>query len=271
MQTLGEIRSILAEHGLHPKKALGQNFLHDQNQLRRLLEASEVGPGDVVLEVGPGTGTLTEALLDRGCIVVACELDRDLAAILENRIGDRITLVRDDCLEDQRTLSGAILDALSGRTFSLVSNLPYGAATPLMSLLSSRSDCRSQHVTIQREVADRLLARPGGKSFGSLTAFVGALASVRRIGTLPPGCFWPPPKVESAMISIVPHEKPLIDDPEAFGDFLHRLFSRRRKQLGTIMGREALLPSGVVRTVRPEQLSVAELVEIHRLNARLDG
>ena len=94
---------------------------------------------------------------------------------------------------------------------------------------------------------------------------------IRRIGTLPPGCFWPPPKVESAMISIVPHEKPLIDDPEAFGDFLHRLFSRRRKQLGTIMGREALLPSGVVRTVRPEQLSVAELVEIHRLNARLDG
>ena len=124
MQTLGEIRDILAEHGLHPKKALGQNFLHDQNQLRRLLVAAEVGEGDLVLEVGPGTGTLTESLLEAGCEVVACELDRDLAGVLHQRLGERITLVRADCLEDQRTLSGELDAALDGSP-SLVANL-YG-------------------------------------------------------------------------------------------------------------------------------------------------
>ena len=167
MQTLSEIRTILAERGLHPKKALGQNFLHDQNQLRRLLEAAEVGAGDLVLEVGPGTGTLTESLLERGCEVIACELDRDLAGILEDRLGDRITLIRDDCLADQRTLASAVEDALSGRRFSLVSNLPYGAASPLMSLLAARRDCLGQWVTIQREVADRLVAGPGSKAYGA--------------------------------------------------------------------------------------------------------
>ena len=124
MQTLGDIRSILAERGLHPKKALGQNFLHDQNQLRRLIDAAAVGPGDLVLEVGPGTGTLTETLVERGCEVVACELDRDMAAILEDRLGDRITLLREDCLGDQRTLSTGVDNALAGRPFSLVANLP---------------------------------------------------------------------------------------------------------------------------------------------------
>ena len=266
MQTLGEIRSILAERGLHPKKALGQNFLHDQNQLRRLLEASAVGDSDLVLEVGPGTGTLTEALLDRGCSVVACELDRDLAAILEERLGDRITLVRTDCLEDQRTLSVELEEALSGRTFTLVSNLPYGAASPLMSLLASRKDCTAQHVTIQREVADRLLAVPGTKAYGSLTIFIGALASVRRIGILPPGCFWPPPKVDSAMVSIIPHQRPMVEDAADFGAFLHRLFSRCRKQLGTIIGRDAGFPKGIEPTMRPEELSIEAMVELYELN-----
>ena len=266
MQTLGEIRDILAEHGLHPKKALGQNFLHDQNQLRRLLVAAEVGEGDLVLEVGPGTGTLTESLLEAGCEVVACELDRDLAGVLHQRLGERITLVRADCLEDQRTLSGELDAALDGRPFKLVANLPYGAASPLMSLLATRRDCRGQHVTIQREVADRLLAGPGSKAYGSLSIFVGAMATVKRVAVLPPGCFWPPPKVESAIISITPREEPLTEDPESFGRFLHSLFSRRRKQLGTIIGRDATFPEGVAATMRPEQLSVESLVALHRSN-----
>ena len=266
MQTLSEIRTILAERGLRPKKSLGQNFLHDQNQLRRLLEAAGVGPGDLVLEVGPGTGTLTEALLERGCEVIACELDRDLAGILENRLGDRITLIRDDCLADQRTLATAVEEALSGRGFKLVSNLPYGAASPLMSLLAARRDCLGQWVTIQREVADRLVAQPGSKAYGSLSLFIGAVATVKRIAILPPSCFWPAPKVDSAIVSILPLEQPLVEDPEAFGTFLHGLFSRRRKQLGTILGRDANFPAGVEPTMRPEELPVSEMVELHRLN-----
>ena len=266
MQTLSEIRAILAEHGLHPRKALGQNFLHDQNQLRRLLEAAGVGSGDLVLEIGPGTGTLTESLVDAGCEVIACELDKDLAGILQARLGERITLVNADCLEDQRTLSRELEDVLGGRRFTLVANLPYGAASPVMSLLAARADCLGQHVTIQKEVADRLLAGPGSRAYGSLTIFVGAQATVKRVAVLPPGCFWPPPKVESAIISIMPRERPLTEDAEAFGGFLHRLFSRRRKQLGTIIGRDADFPEGVLPTMRPEELSVESLVTLHRLN-----
>lgn len=266
MQTLGDIRSILAERGLHPKKALGQNFLHDQNQLRRLIDAAAVGPGDLVLEVGPGTGTLTETLVERGCEVVACELDRDMAAILEDRLGDRITLLREDCLGDQRTLSAGVDDALAGRPFSLVANLPYGAASPLMSLLAARRDCLGQWVTIQREVADRLTAGPGSRIYGSLSLFVGALAVARRIAVLPPGCFWPPPKVDSAIVSILPRPEPLVDDPERFGDFLHRLFSRRRKQIGTTLGRDADFPEGVEPTMRPEQLPIEAMVALFNAN-----
>ena len=102
MQTISEIREILNERGLHPKHRMGQNFLHDQNQLRRLLDASKVGPGDLVLEVGPGTGTLTEALLEKECEVIASELDKDMGDIIESRLGLRLTLVRGDCLDGHR-------------------------------------------------------------------------------------------------------------------------------------------------------------------------
>ena len=134
MQTLSEIRALLDSRGLRPRKRFGQNFLHDKNQLRRLVDASGVGEGDVVLEVGPGTGTLTEALLERGARVIASEIDEDLAGISEERLGDRVTLVRGDCLGGRRTLAPAIVAAIDGRSFTLVANLPYQAASPLMTM-----------------------------------------------------------------------------------------------------------------------------------------
>lgn len=259
MQTLSEIRSILSERGLKPRHALGQNFLHDQNQLRRLLEASGVGDGDVVLEVGPGTGTLTEALLERGCTVIACELDENMADILEERLGTRITLVRGDCLDRSRRLAQPVLEALDQRTFSMVANLPYGSASPLMSHLATMKACRGQWVTIQREVADRLLGAPGTRAYGPLTIFVGMFAAVQRIGTIPPSCFWPQPKVDSAMVAITPRQDGLAVDPDAFGRFVHLLFSRRRKQLGTILGRETPLPDNLPPETRPEMLTIPQI------------
>ncbi|MCZ6735981.1 MAG: 16S rRNA (adenine(1518)-N(6)/adenine(1519)-N(6))-dimethyltransferase, partial [Planctomycetota bacterium] len=98
MQTLSEIRAVLAERGIRPKHRLGQHFLHDKNQVNRLVHAAGVQPGDVVLEVGPGTGALTEALLDRGAEVIACEVDRNLAAIIADRFGPRVRLICGDCL-----------------------------------------------------------------------------------------------------------------------------------------------------------------------------
>ena len=262
---------LLAERGLRPKHRFGQNFLHDHNLLRKLVDAADISPGDVVLEVGPGTGTLTEELLDRGAQVIACELDEDLAAIVEERLGDRITLIRGDCLEKQRQLNAKVVEAIAARPFKLVANLPYQAASPLISTLLIEHpppQCRGQFVTIQKEVAERLMAQPGTKAYGPLTVIVQALAEVHRIAVLSPSCFWPQPEVTSAMVAIVPRQEAerLVADEEAaraFARFITELFTRRRKQLGSIFGRDrSNWPAGVTADLRPEALSVQQLVQL---------
>jgi 16S rRNA (adenine1518-N6/adenine1519-N6)-dimethyltransferase len=274
VQSISQIRELLASRGLHPKHRFGQNFLHDHNQLRKLIDAASITPGDLVLEVGPGTGTLTEALLDAGAEVIACEIDHDLAALLRDHLGDRITLIDGDCLNKGRALSPDILAAIEDRPFMLVANLPYNVASPLMStLLIEHRNCSGQFVTIQKEVADRLLAAPGSKAYGPLGIIIQAFAEVRRIGAVPPSCFWPAPQVTSAMVAI--HPFPLAPGSaggppsvtpttsaaqrRAFARFITDLFTKRRKQLGTILGRDANLPPGVAPSMRPEQLGVPEL------------
>lgn len=267
VQTIADIRALLAERGLTPKHRLGQNFLHDQNQLRKLITAANVQPGDLVLEVGPGTGTLTEALVDAGAEVIACEIDSDLAAIVRDRLGERITLIEGDCLERQRSLSRPIVQAMGDRLFTLVANLPYQIASPLMStLLIDCPYCRGQYVTIQKEVADRLLAEPRTKAYGPLTIIMRALGRVQRIATLKPTCFWPQPQVTSAMVSITPvsEDDRDVDDPRAFARFVTDLFTKRRKQLGTILGRDTALPADITPDRRPDSLTVAELVVLHQ-------
>ncbi|HRP62348.1 MAG TPA: 16S rRNA (adenine(1518)-N(6)/adenine(1519)-N(6))-dimethyltransferase RsmA [Phycisphaerales bacterium] len=264
MQTLSEIRQLLAERGLRPKHRFGQNFLHDKNQLAKLIGAAEIAPGDVVLEVGPGTGTLTEALLEHGAEVIACELDRDLAALVRDRLGDRITLIEGDCLEGERRLNRKIVSALAGRPFKLVANLPYQAASPLMgALLMDHPECAGVYVTIQKEVADRLLAPPGTKAYGPLTVIIRSLADVRKLAILKPTSFWPQPKVTSAMVAITP--KPGSTPSHDFAKFITELFAKRRKQLGGIFaarGRTIQWPAGVSPEQRPESLDVDQLVAL---------
>ncbi|MEX1017902.1 MAG: 16S rRNA (adenine(1518)-N(6)/adenine(1519)-N(6))-dimethyltransferase RsmA, partial [Phycisphaeraceae bacterium] len=276
------IKQLLAGHGLHPKHRLGQNFLHDHNQMRKILAAAELSagaPGDVVLEVGAGTGALTEQLLEAGAQVVAVEIDTDLEPILQDRLApyaDRVTLVLGDILATKRTLNPTVLTALSHHApipnlqspipaFKLIANLPYNVASPLLINLAVDHPAMTLGVVmIQREVADRLLAEPGNKQYGPLTVMVQAMCQVERISTLPPGCFWPPPKVDSAVIRLRRREQPLTDDPHALGDLLHRLFSRRRKQLGAILGRATALPADIDPNARPESLSVEQLVTLTR-------
>ncbi len=274
MQTLARIRELLESRGLAPRKALGQNFLIDQNLIRKLVDASGVVRGDVVLEVGPGTGALTEELLARGCEVVACELDRGLAALLRETLVEasglggpaargRLILIEGDCLASKRGINPEIVAALAGRPFRLVANLPYGAATPLMlALLIGHPECGSMFVTIQREVADRLLAGPSTKEYGPIGIVAQALSRVERLATLPPECFWPRPEVTSAMVSLVRRPDPLTDDPGRLAAFCQHAFTQRRKQLGRVLGRETRWPPGVRAENRIEELPVAQVVAL---------
>ncbi|MFG0306537.1 MAG: 16S rRNA (adenine(1518)-N(6)/adenine(1519)-N(6))-dimethyltransferase RsmA [Phycisphaerales bacterium JB040] len=295
MQTLAEIKALLDERGLSPKKALGQNFLTDHNLIRKLTDAARLSPADLVLEVGPGTGTLTEHLLEQGCTVVACELDDKLAQLNRERLGprypDTFTLVHADCLASKRALNPELLDALSSQSsvatsggggggggsgggFKLVANLPYACATPLLlALLTRHPECRAMHVTIQKEVADRLAATPATPSaYGVISVVAQALATVSHIATLPRECFWPRPDVTSAMISIVRDPDPIAGPDPAFwpifADLVQNLFQTRRKQLSSTLKRLgtplASYPPGIEPTDRPEALHPDAFVALAR-------
>ncbi len=271
MQSIADIRELLQQYGMRPRKRFGQNFLHDQNQVRKLLDAAAIQQGELVLEVGPGTGVMTEALLEVGAEVIACEIDRDLAQLIEDRLGEHLELVRGDVLEKGRALSSAVVDALASRPFKLIANLPYQIASPLMvELVLNHQNCTGQYVTIQKEVADRLVAQPGTSAYGPLGIIVQAFANVQRISVVPPSCFWPQPQVTSAMISILPSasgrgvvgEGIPINQRGAFARFVTTLFAKRRKQIGTIFGRNVQLPTGVDPNARPETLTIAQISQL---------
>lgn len=264
MQPLSEIKSILSERGLRPRHRFGQNFLVEPVHLRRLLEAAAVSTGDTVLEVGPGTGTLTEELLAVGAKVVASEIDRDLAALLRDRLGTSIELVEGDVLAAKRSISAPVLEAIGERDFKLVANLPYQIASPLLAMLAGEPRCQGCFVTVQREVADRLGASAESADYGPLSVVVQARFEVSRLADLPPGCFWPPPKVTSAMVAMRPRAAPAVPlaELDGFGRFVQSIFGKRRKQLGSIVGRSTPLPPGIDPTARPESLSNAQWVSL---------
>lgn len=265
-QTVASIKELLASRGMSPLKAFGQNFLIDQNMLRKLIDAAGVQPGETVLEVGPGTGVLTDELLARGCRVVACEIDRGMCGILRDRFASNanFTLVEGDCLDGKHAIAKAVLDALQRQPFVHVANLPYGAATPLMSLLMARHpECRGLFVTIQREVGERLAARSGTKEYGPLSVLAQVTCDVGAVAKLPPSCFWPQPDVTSVMISLTRKPAPLHADPAGLLAFCHAIFEQRRKQLQAVLrGLGKSVPDGVDPQIRAEAMSVAELMAL---------
>lgn len=291
MQTLTQIKSLLESRGLSPRKSLGQNFLIDHNLITRLIDAAAPKPAEPVLEVGPGTGALTDALLAAGLRVVACELDGGLAGLLRQRLAAnaRFELVEGDCLARGRALNNDAAAAIErarvasgAEGWSLIANLPYQAATPLMlALLMHHPRCHTLAVTVQREVAQRLAAphvEPGARSttpdrerhYGLLSVVAQSLATVEKVATLPPECFWPRPEVTSAMVVLRRRPVPLTLRPEALAGFCQRLFAKRRKQLGAILGRDFPFPSGIAPQLRPENLSPAQLVGLQSLDAATD-
>ena len=208
----------------------------DGNLVRLVAEAGQIEPSDFVIEVGPGTGTLTEELLATGATVLAVEIDTGLAEMLRGRFGavEKFSLIQGDALAGKHAINAQLLESITaaktkGQTIRLVANLPYNIASPLaVELLIAGVD--SLAFTVQREVADRLRAQPGSKDYGTLTIMTQLLSRVEVLRTLPPQAFWPMPKIESALVRLTRHDQ-LNAGAGAFNTFLMRIFSARRKML----------------------------------------
>lgn len=276
-QTLSEIRALLAGRGLSPRHRFGQNFLIDLNLMRKLVRAAALTGDDVVLEVGAGTGSLTELLLESGPRVVAVEIDRGLAGILADRLADRprLTLLNCDVLAGKNEIAPILIAALEDARarsadspgahagLKLVANLPYQVATPLLlELLCAAPRFDLLAFTIQKEVADRLTAQTGAADYGPISVIVRIASTVEVLADVAPAAFWPRPKVESAMLVVRPEHNPPIDDLRRFAALVRRAFLHRRQMLRRIVTRwenakaaiNALEESGIESAARPQDL-----------------
>ena len=257
-----EVRALLTQLDFHPSRVLGQNFLIDRNILNILLDAAELRPDDAVVEVGPGLGVLTAALLERAAAVTAVEKDNRLAPYLRARFADepRLTLIHSDVLECDLP---ALFPRPGGK---LVANLPYAiAARLLVELTALPHPPATIVVTIQREVADRLAAAPATDDYGLLSILMQRHYAVATVKHVAPSCFWPPPEVHSSIAKLVRRPAPLGGpaDELALRDLLRHAFSRRRKTMARSLRDlvadplPALAQAGIAPTARAEELATA--------------
>jgi 16S rRNA (adenine1518-N6/adenine1519-N6)-dimethyltransferase len=245
-QTRTHIGELLARHGVNPRHDLGQNFLIDLNLIEYLVAQAELGPEDVVLEVGSGTGGLTAFLAERAGGVIAVEVDPRMRQLTAEAVDgfSNVTLLGCDVLKNKNHFAQPVLDALGAAVaapsmrLKLVANLPYGVATPVISnLVASDYAWERMVVTIQLELAERMTAKEGTSSYGALSAWLQAQCRIEFLKRLPADVFWPRPKVESAMIRIDPdaERRQAIRDRAFLHDFLRGVFQQRRKLLRNVL------------------------------------
>jgi 16S rRNA (adenine1518-N6/adenine1519-N6)-dimethyltransferase len=279
MLTPGSVRALLTENGIRPKKSLGQHFLADPNSARRVATLAEVQPGDHVLEIGPGLGSLTLALLERGARVRALELDATLARVLQTVLDAAVgpdsdvvdVRVGDACTVDLSELLVDIPD------WSCVSNLPYNIAVPVVVRLLEEAPAVTRIVVmVQREVGERLAARPGGKEYGAVSVKVAYYAEATLLGSVPSTVFVPHPKVESILLRLRRRAAPPVSVPSEpeFFKLVRGGFSQRRKMLRSalrpLLGERAtdvLECAGVAPTARAESLGLEEWAALARCAA----
>lgn len=235
----GSIAGRLRERGLAPKKRFGQNFLTDEEAARRIAEAATTPPGGSVLEIGAGLGALTRPLLARAARVIAVERDRDLAPILREDLAPviaegRLQVIEADAaqLDWIATLTGSGRALDPPRPWTVAGNLPYQITGRLLEMATQVADEIDRAVfMVQLEVAERLLAPPGGEAYGGLTVFVRAAFEVQRLLTARAGSFYPRPEVDSAVVVLTPLRPRLAEETEAFRSAVRAAFATRRKTL----------------------------------------
>ncbi|RSD13210.1 16S rRNA (adenine(1518)-N(6)/adenine(1519)-N(6))-dimethyltransferase RsmA [Amycolatopsis eburnea] len=267
-----EIRGLAAELDVRPTKKLGQNFVHDPNTVRRIVELAGVTADDVVLEVGPGLGSLTLGLLATGARVVAVEIDPKLAARLPETVAERgpeaaerLTVVGADALRVAN-------DDLPGAPTALVANLPYNVAVPVvLHLLAEVPSLRSGLVMVQTEVADRMAAGPGSRIYGVPSVKLAWYGPARKVAAVPRSVFWPVPNVDSALVAFERGDAPASEDRDSLFSLVDAAFSQRRKTLRAALAGwagsaeragELLAAAGIDPKTRGEQLDVRDFARI---------
>jgi 16S rRNA (adenine1518-N6/adenine1519-N6)-dimethyltransferase len=268
---LAEMKQWLRGQNVQLTKSLGQNFLHDENQLRRIVAAAELSAGDKVLEVGPGMGPLTELLLEAAGEVLAIEMDARLVGYLQGRFQGRANfrLLHEDGLayaREHRDWAG----------WKLVANLPYSVASPLLvELAEATHPPERMTVTLQLEVAQRICEEPGSKQYGVLTLLLGLRYESRGMFKIPASCFFPEPDVDSACITLTRRAEPLLPSGREFSftRIVKRGFSQRRKMMFKLLKcewpekklEESFEKVGLSRQIRAERVSLPEFVQLTNL------
>jgi len=272
--------------GIRPATRHGQNFLIDLNLVDVIVSAAELTSDDVVLEVGTGTGSLTAVMAAKAAAVVTVEIDAHLFELASEQLIDlpNVTMLKLDALKNKNTIDDRVMEAIGerlaaapGRRLKLVANLPYNIATPLISnLLLARHVPHSMTVTIQKELAERIIAPPSTKDYSALSVWIQSQCTAEIVRLMPPSVFWPEPKVSSAIVKIVvdPERRSQIVDLHFFHQITKALFLHRRKFLRAnivaAMKRhlnkqqvDALLDEmGFAPDVRTEQLGVATQIKL---------
>ena len=276
---LSEMKQILAGGNIRLSKSLGQNFLHDANQLRRIVAAGELTASDRVLEIGPGLGPLTDLLLAQAGNVLAVEKDRRLVDVLLDsmavrgglaRVRPNLLLVHDDAMRFLRR------ESRDWNDWKMVSNLPYSAASPILVELAQATGCPERMVvTVQREVAQRIVAKPGAEDYGLLTLLIQLRYEPHGWFKVPADCFFPRPDVDSACVTLLRRSKPLLSREQAatFTKIVKRAFSQRRKMMLKLLtedwSKEWLSDwfraGGLTTEVRAERVGLNEFVRLAEL------
>jgi 16S rRNA (adenine1518-N6/adenine1519-N6)-dimethyltransferase len=275
-----DVRAIALELGMHPRKSLGQNFVIDPNTIRRIVRLADLPPASEVMEVGPGLGSLTLGLVEAGHRVTAVEVDPVLSARLPVTVAqadgsataDRLRVVTADALQ---------IPGSTGSPDALVANLPYNVAVPvLLHCLATFPSITRTLVMVQSEVAERLAAPPGSRTYGVPSVKARWFGEVQRMGSVPPSVFWPVPRVDSGLVLIRATAAPATDVPreQVFG-LIDRLFGQRRKMVRSTLGGDLGAPAAaqvladarIPGDLRPERLDLAGFIRLAEAMDRRAG